>query len=83
VDDSERRELTQSMHRSAGSFELVASPVLLGLLGFWLDRTFTTTPYLTIVFCVLAVVGAATKIYIGYDREMSVHDEGKPWATRS
>lgn len=83
MDESQRRELTESMQRATGSFELVVSPVLLALLGLWLDRTFGTTPVFTITFSVIAIVGAATRIYYGYGREMASHEEGKPWATRS
>lgn len=83
MNDPQGRELTESMHRSAGSFELVLSPLLLGLLGFWADTQLGTRPVLTVLAVVLALAGAAIKIYYGYDREMVAHDEGKPWATRS
>ncbi len=71
------------MNRSTGSFELVLSPLLLGLIGYLLDRAVGTTPVLTVLCVVLALAGAAIKIYYGYGREMAAHDEGKPWATRT
>ena len=38
--DGSQTELTRSLHRSAGSFELVFAPVIMALVGLWLDRTF-------------------------------------------
>jgi len=37
-DDGSQTELTRSLHRSAGSFELVFAPVIMALIGLWLDR---------------------------------------------
>lgn len=71
------------MNRSTGSYELVVSPVILALLGFWLDRTIDTTPLFTVLFAVVGLVGACTKIYYGYMAEMDEHEKGKPWAKRS
>jgi F0F1-type ATP synthase assembly protein I len=83
VEASQRRELTQQMHQSTGSYELVLSPLILALIGFGLDHLFGTLPWLTIVFGTLGLVGACVKIYIGYVYEMDEHEKGKPWAKRS
>lgn len=80
MEDPQRRELTQSMHRSAGSFELVMSPLLLGLIGLWVDSRLDTSPFVTVIFCLIGLSGAAVKIYYGYDHEMESHNEGMPWA---
>jgi F0F1-type ATP synthase assembly protein I len=80
VDARERRDLNQTMYRSAGSYELVVSPVLLGLLGFGLDRWFGTLPVLTIVFATVAFLGACVKLYYGYKHDMDDHERGRPWA---
>lgn len=57
-------------HRSSGSFELVLSPLLLGLVGLWLDHRAGTTPLFTILFAVLGVAGAIAKVYYGYRAAM-------------
>lgn len=58
--------------QSHGSFELVLSPLLLGLLGWWLDaKVFHTTPWLTVIFAVLALSGAVVKIYYTYRAHMA------------
>ncbi|MEZ5143958.1 MAG: AtpZ/AtpI family protein [Acidimicrobiales bacterium] len=82
MDPSQRREISQSMHRSLGSYELVLSPLLLALIGLWLDRTFDTTPLLVIVFAVVGFAGACIKIYFQYDAEMAEHEANGPWVSR-
>ena len=72
------------LNSSHGSFELVMSPIILGLIGWWLDRSvFGTTPVLTIIFSVLGLVGAVIKIYFGYTARMADHAENSVWAGRS
>jgi F0F1-type ATP synthase assembly protein I len=67
LDVSQRRDLNNGMfYRSHGSFELVLSPLVLGLLGFWLDHRVHTTPIFTVLFAVMGVVGAILKIYYDY-----------------
>ena len=62
----------QQLGSSHGSFELVLSPVLLALVGLWLDRSvFHTSPVLTISFAVVGFVGAVIKLYYGYRARMT------------
>jgi MFS family permease len=55
----QQQELTRSLHRSHGSYELALAPVLMALIGLWLDKTFDTLPIFTIV---LAVVVGGTPL---------------------
>lgn len=71
MDQDQRREFSEQMNRSHGSFELVLSPFLLGLLGFWIDGRLGITPVLTIALSVLGVVGAVIKLYFGYVDSMT------------
>ena len=80
---SQRRELTQQMHQSTGSYELVLSPLILALIGFGLDHLFGTLPLLTIIFAVVGLIGACVKIYVKYMYEMDEHEKDAPWAKRS
>jgi len=73
-------EMTRSLHRSSGSFELAFAPVLMALLGLWLDRTIGTLPLFTIVFAVVGVVGATVKAYYSYGHSMRELQEQGPWA---
>ncbi len=63
-------ELTRSLHRSAGSYELAFAPVLMALIGLWIDRTAGTVPVFTILLAVLGALGAGVKLYYQYDRSM-------------
>lgn len=83
MDQSQRGDFQKGMHRSTGSYELVVSPLLLALIGLWIDRTVDTTPLFTVAFAVVGLVGACIKIYYGYMAEMDAHEAGKPWAKRS
>lgn len=71
------------MYRSSGGFELALSPVLLGLVGYLLDRWLGTVPVFTTVFSVVALVGVCIKIYYGYKAEMDIHEANAPWARKS
>lgn len=77
---SQRRELTKEMHRTTGGYELVFSPLLLALVGFGIDKWLGTLPLFTIVFAVLGLVGAVTKIVYTYNSEMEQHEASGPWA---
>jgi hypothetical protein len=72
LDVSQQRELSNDIfHRSTGSFELVLAPLLLGLLGFWVDRQVGTTPVLTVLFALAGISGAAIRLYYGYRYAMA------------
>jgi len=77
---SQRRELSEQMHRTTGGFELVFSPLLLALVGYGLDRLLGTLPVFTIVFAVVGLAGAVAKMYFTYRYEMEQHEANGPWA---
>jgi F0F1-type ATP synthase assembly protein I len=62
----------EQLNSTHGSFELVLSPVLLALLGLWLDRSvWHTTPWCTVIFAVVGFAGAVVKLYYGYRARMA------------
>jgi len=63
-------ELTRSLNRSAGSFELVFAPVIMALIGLWLDRTLDTLPMFTVGLAVFGAVGAGVTLYLSYHRQL-------------
>ncbi len=71
MDLSQRSDLTQSVHRSSGSYELVVGAVLFSLIGLLVDRWAGTTPWLTVVFAFAGFVGAAVSIYFRYRAEIA------------
>jgi hypothetical protein len=82
VNVSQRRELTQDIHRSSGSFELVLGPALLALIGFGLDRWIGIAPVLTVTLAVVGLAGACVNLYFAYRREMEELEAGQPWARK-
>lgn len=66
----------------AQAIELVGPPVLLGLLGAFLDGVLNAGPWLLIGFAMFGAVGSFAKAYYEYAARAARHDEGKPWARR-
>jgi F0F1-type ATP synthase assembly protein I len=60
--------------------ELVATPVLFGLGGWFLDRGLGTRPAFTLALFLLAIVGMATRSYYAYAAEMDAHDRAGAWS---
>ena len=63
----------------ARGMELVLSMLLLGAFGWLLDSWLDTGKIFTILFGFLGVAGAFAKLKLGYDRQMTVEEAGKPW----
>ncbi len=56
---------------SAGSYELVLSAVVLGLIGLVIDRQVGVTPVFTIACTVLGFVGATLSLYYRYRHQIA------------
>lgn len=61
---------SEQMNHSSGSFELVLSSVVLGLIGLWIDRRIGTTPAFTVGLTVLGFIGAGASLYYRYKYEI-------------
>jgi hypothetical protein len=72
-------EVTRSLHRSHGSFELALAPAIMALLGLWLDRTIGTVPLFTLLLALLGIAGAFAKIYFRYRNEMAELGQTGAW----
>ena len=75
----QQQELTRSLHRSHGSYELALAPVLMALIGLWLDKTFDTLPIFTIVLAVVGVLGSTVKVIYVYKAQMAEEAADAPW----
>ena len=64
--------LTEQLNQSAGSFELVLSAVLLGFLGYWIDRWSGTSPVFMVALTILGFLGAGLSMYYRYKHQISV-----------
>ncbi|NLA35189.1 MAG: hypothetical protein GX868_05815 [Actinobacteria bacterium] len=67
---AEKSELTHQLTTSHSGYELVVTPLLLGLLGLWLDSKLGWTPALTVALAVFGVVGAGASFYLRYRHQM-------------
>ena len=69
----DKRELSRGFNSSSGSYELVVSPILLALLGRWLDGMAGSGPWFMVVGAVLGLAGATVKMYYTYQYKMAQH----------
>jgi len=78
-----RRQLNRGYNDGfARAVEIVATPVVFGVLGSLVDRWLGTRPLFTIGLAVFAVVGIFAKLWLGYDRQMRDHESGAIWSRR-
>lgn len=72
---------TRGLNQPHGAYELVLSPAILALLGWWLDSRLGTGPWLVVAFGVLGLVGAVIKLVTTYRADMARHDVSRPRAS--
>jgi hypothetical protein len=78
-----RRQLNRGYNDGfARAVEIVATPLVFGLIGSLADRWLGTRPLLTIGLAVFAVVGIFAKLWLGYDRQMRDYESGAVWSRR-
>ncbi|MFM7069373.1 MAG: AtpZ/AtpI family protein [Actinomycetes bacterium] len=77
--ETQQQDLTRSLHRSHGSFELAVAPVVMALIGLAVDRWLGTTPLLTVLFALLGVAGSTVKVIYVYKAEMAAEAAESPW----
>lgn len=51
------------------------TPVVFAFIGLGLDLWLGTTPWLTVVLAVFAVIGSATSAWYRYDASMRAHED--------
>lgn len=75
MDASEKRDLHEAIWRSSGGFDLVLAPVIIALLGLWIDSAAGTRPVFMLAFLAFGTVGAVLKVYYDYQRGMAAANE--------
>jgi F0F1-type ATP synthase assembly protein I len=80
MQDAKASDVTRQLNNSHGSFELVLSPVILALLGWWIDARFDTGPWCTVTLAILGVVGATVKVVGEYRANMARETAVRPGA---
>lgn len=71
---ADKREITEQIASSHSSFELVLSPVLFGLAGWWIDSKLGTGPIFAVGLAVFGLVAAVVTVYFGYRARMDAAD---------
>jgi hypothetical protein len=61
------------------AIEMVVTPLLFALFGYWLDGVFGIRPILTATLGGLAFFGCVASIYYRYMADVAREEEGKPW----
>lgn len=74
------RELHRDLNASAGGWELAFAPLLLGVLGFVLDRAVGTLPVFTVLLAVAAFAAVAWRLLHDYGRRMADIESDAVWA---
>ena len=64
------------------ALELVVAPVLLSLLGAFLDHELGTGRLLLVIFVIFGFLGAFVTAYYEFQARAARHDQGKPWTRR-
>jgi positive regulator of sigma E activity len=67
----------------AHAMALVAVPLLLGLLGAWLDGLAGTRPVLLLALGAFGVACSFASAFYRYEAKIARNDEGKPWTRRA
>ena len=64
------------------AFELVLTPLLMALLGHFVDRAVGTGVLVALSFGVIGLLGVSYRAYVAYTARMKQLAEGKPWAPK-
>lgn len=62
------------------SVEIVATPLVMGLIGVVVDGWLGTRPVFTIALATFGVCGIFAKLWLGYDRDMKAEEARLPRA---
>lgn len=71
---ADKREITEQLNSSHGSYELVVSPVVLGPPGCVDRLQLDSGPWFAVGLAVFGVVGAVVKVYLDYRLRMAAVD---------
>jgi F0F1-type ATP synthase assembly protein I len=69
--NSRPAEFTENVLHSTGAYELVISAVLVGFVGYLVDRWLGTTPLFVVVFAFMGFLGASASLYYRFRFKMA------------
>ncbi len=65
------------------AIEFAAGPVVLGIIGWLIDRSAGTEPLFLVVLALFGAIGSFVTFYYRYQAQTARQDEGKPWTRRT
>jgi len=76
----ERRKLANGFGLGLSrAFEIALVPVVLGLMGYGLDRLIGTRIVFTVILALVGLIGTFAKLYYGYRYDMEALEAAGPW----
>lgn len=64
------------------AIEMVLTPGLFALIGYWIDSRLGLVPWFTVSLLLLALVGVFTRMWARYAQEMEAHERRAEWGQR-
>lgn len=71
MNSSQWRDVNEGLYGAHGGFEIALAPVMVGLLGLWVDRMAGTTPLFVILFSIGGLIGAICGVYYRFRHAMA------------
>ena len=65
------------------AIEFAAGPVVMGFIGWLIDRSAGTAPFFLVVLALFGVIASFVSFYYRYRAQTARQDEGKPWTRRT
>lgn len=65
------------------AFELVATPLVFGGVGYLIDLVAGTAPVFVVALGAFGVIGTFVRVWFGYDAEMRALEASGPWVRRT
>ena len=76
-------ELTDALHQSTGSYELVIAAIAAAGLGFWIDSVLGIVPVFTLIFALAGFIGAGYSLYLKYQDQMAEANQARTSQART
>lgn len=65
------------------AIEFAATPILMGGIGWLIDRSAGTSPVFLVIFACFGLIATFASFYYRYQAQTARNDEGKPWTRRT
>ncbi|NNF52926.1 MAG: AtpZ/AtpI family protein [Acidimicrobiales bacterium] len=71
-DTTRPTKLTETLLQSTGGYELVLSALIMGFLGYGVDRWLNTTPFFVLALSAFGFLGAAFSLYYRFKQQLEL-----------